>query len=102
MRYLNGHGVDEIGKARSITPDTVLVHLARAIEAGEPLDVSHLLPFRAREEIREAFARLADEKLKPVFEALRGRYSNGRLKLYLATRNKKREAPSAHPDVSKD
>jgi hypothetical protein len=52
------------------------------IDAGEVLDLEYLkLPRDRYEVMRKAYLKYGDEKLKPVFEYLAGKYTYDELKL---------------------
>jgi len=80
-----GVSIEEIAARRDIKPTTVYSHLARCIEEDELklADVTNLSNDEIRT-IQYAFERLADDDspmtLKPVYDALQGRYDYGLLR----------------------
>jgi ATP-dependent DNA helicase RecQ len=74
--------LERIAKNQEIQPSTVINHIEKLIDAGEKLDLDYLkLPKEKYEIIKAAFDECSDEKLKPVFEYLEGKYSYDELKL---------------------
>jgi ATP-dependent DNA helicase RecQ len=74
--------IERIAKHQDIKTDTVVNHIEKLLDAGEKLDLEYLkLPRDRYQEIKKAFDREGDEFLKPVFEALEGKYSYPELKL---------------------
>jgi hypothetical protein len=67
----------EAAKARGLAVSTIVKHLEELAEIGKlaRTDFAHLVPFDAIGEIHEALADTRDDRLSPVFHALRGRYS---------------------------
>ncbi len=78
--------IDSIAQARGITDSTVYTHLAEAIESGliEPCDVLSLEEEQYKE-IINAIELQGDDRLKPVFEALKENYNYGILKCVQAS-----------------
>ncbi|MGB5736715.1 MAG: helix-turn-helix domain-containing protein, partial [Thiohalocapsa sp.] len=79
-----GDGVEAIASQRGIKPTTVWTHLSRCIEEGE-LGLDDVIQLREDElkAIRFAFEQVppdAQMALKPVFDALQGRYEYGILR----------------------
>ena len=73
--------IKRIAKHQSLTPGTVINHLEKMLDAGEKLDLEYLkLPKDRFEVIKAVFAEVGDEKLKPVFEYLDGKYNYDELK----------------------
>ncbi|MFA6421938.1 MAG: DNA helicase RecQ [Candidatus Buchananbacteria bacterium] len=74
--------IERIAKHQNLTPSTIIGHIEKSIDAGEKLDLEYLkLPHNRYEAMKEAFLECGDEKLKPVFEYLDGKYSYDELKL---------------------
>jgi len=67
----------EAAKSRGLVPSTIVKHLEELHEIGKLVraDFAHLLPTDIIEEIHEALAVATDDRLSPVFHALRGRHS---------------------------
>ncbi|MFO7821455.1 MAG: RQC domain-containing protein [Lentisphaeria bacterium] len=57
------------GKARDITPSTVMSHLNRIISEGTPIDIDRFVAPDTRRKIVEIFKQTGFEKLTPVVEA---------------------------------
>ena len=82
--FRDGHCVDAIASQRGIKPTTVWTHLSRCIEEGE-LGLDDVLQLGNDElkAIRFAFGQVSPDApmaLKPVFDALQGRYDYGILR----------------------
>ena len=74
--------IARIAKHEKLSQDTIINHLEKMIDAGEILDLEYLKLPRDRYEImRKAYLKCGDEKLKPVFEYLGGKYTYDELKL---------------------
>ena len=74
--------IKRIAKHQDLAINTVINHLEKLIDAGERLDLDYLKLPRDRYEIMtKAFKTCGDEKLKPVFEYLKGKYDYDELKL---------------------
>jgi ATP-dependent DNA helicase RecQ len=74
--------VDRIAKHQDLTPGTVINHIEKMIDAGEKMDLEYLkLPSGRYEAMKNAFEECGDEKLKPVYEHLDGKFSYDELKL---------------------
>ena len=74
--------LERIAKNQGVQPATIVNHLEKLIDAGEKLDLDYLkLPHDRYEVMKKAFKHCGDEKLKPVFEYLRGDYSYDELRL---------------------
>ncbi len=71
-----------IAKNQNLAISTVINHIEKLIDAGEKLDLDYLKLPRDRFEIMaSAFMEIGDEKLKPVFEYLKGNFSYDELRL---------------------
>jgi ATP-dependent DNA helicase RecQ len=74
--------IDRIAKHQGLSLATVINHLEKLIDAGEKLDLEYLkLPKDRYQAMSDAFAEIGDERLKPVFEHLAGKYSYDELRL---------------------
>jgi len=74
--------LERIAKHQGLAVGTIINHLEKMIDAGERLDLEYLkLPKDRYEKMKTAFAECGDERLKPVFEYLDGKYSYDELKL---------------------
>jgi ATP-dependent DNA helicase RecQ len=82
--FRQGVGVEQIAERRGIKASTVYSHLSRCIEEGElALDDVVALDEAELGRIARAFAELPEDApytLKPVFDALQGRYAYGVLR----------------------
>jgi ATP-dependent DNA helicase RecQ len=79
-----GRSVEEIARRRGLSPDTILGHLATAIEAGEAVELDRVLNHEALGEIAAVFKRHGFGNLSGAVESLGGRYSHGQLRVYRA------------------
>lgn len=71
-----------MAKNQDISPSTVINHIEKMIDAGEGVDFDYLkLPRDRFKAMEKAFESLGDEKLKPVFDYLKGKFSYDELKL---------------------
>ncbi len=74
--------IERIAKRQNITSSTVINHIEKMVDAGERLDLEYLkLPSDRYETMKAAFKKCGDEKLKPVFDYLREKYSYDELRL---------------------
>lgn len=74
--------IDRIAKNQNVQPSTICNHIEKLIDAGERLDLDYLkLPRDRYEAMKKAFKKIGDEKLKPVFEELKGKYDYDELRL---------------------
>jgi ATP-dependent DNA helicase RecQ len=76
-RFRRGQSLDEIARHFGVARDTVVQHLYRFFQTGEPLDPERVLAESQlspadRARVFDAFARLGLERLAPVHEALSG------------------------------
>lgn len=75
----------EIAQQQNLAPSTIAGHIEKLIIAGEKLNLDYLQPPADHyNEIKEAFTQYGTLRLKPVFEALQGKYSYDELRLVLA------------------
>lgn len=77
--------LEDIAERRNISVETVIGHIEKLVEAGEMLDLKHILPKSSdRQKITKAFKELETTKLTPVFEFLHGKYNYAQLRLVRA------------------
>src|SRR5207249_1833523 len=86
-RFRAGESVDQIASARLLATSTIYGHLAEALEAGEPFDLTQFLTLEEQREITAVFRKLGSVSLTPVFQALGQRYDYGKLRLLRAALN---------------
>ena len=84
--FAAGQSFEQIARARGLSAQTVVKHVADAIEAGEPFDADAHFSTAEQTELEAAFVQHSDFALAPVKEALGNRYDYARLHLYRATR----------------
>jgi ATP-dependent DNA helicase RecQ len=89
-RFRAGDSPHEIASHRGLTVGTIYGHLGTAIEAGEPIDLAHLLDAAAQTEIAAAFARKGWGNLVGVRELLGEKYDYGLLRIFRAAANVKK------------
>ncbi len=65
-----GLSIEEIARARQLSPTTIIGHLCQAMDEGEPVAVEELVSPARYRLIAAAFSRLGGEALKPVKELL--------------------------------
>lgn len=81
--------VERIAKNQNIKPGTVINHIEKLLDDEVMIDIEYLkLPKNRFEEIKNAFATCEDEKLKPVFEMLDGKYDYDAIRLVRALMKK--------------
>ena len=73
--FRSGHDPDAIAGRRRLGQQTVAEHLAKAIEAGETLDLNRLVEPGKQRAIEAAIAAVGPEFLKPIRERLGDRFS---------------------------
>ena len=75
--------LEKIAKLRSLTVDTIIKHLEKLEEEGFSFDLSHLQDLQelSLDELFDAFEELGTERLKPIFEKFKGKYSYKDLRL---------------------
>jgi ATP-dependent DNA helicase RecQ len=74
--------IARIAKKLGLTQGTVVSHLETLIEGGDSLDLEYLkLPRSRFAAMQSAFEECGHERLKPVFEYLKGEYAYDELKL---------------------
>ncbi len=79
-----GNSVEEIAKIRTLSPRTILDHLAEQIVLGQDLDISTLVSAEKQEGINKAIAVVGVEKLSPIKNALSEDYTYDEIKLVAA------------------
>ena len=84
--FAAGQSFAQIARARSLTEQTVVKHIADAIEAGESFDADTHFTAAEQQELNAAFDQLSDYALGPVKDALGDRYDYSRLHLFRAAR----------------
>ena len=79
----------EAAKVRGLVASTVVHHLEELSEMGmlTRADFAHLVPLDIIDEIKGALATAKDNKLSPVFHALRGRHSFETIRLVRLMKN---------------
>jgi ATP-dependent DNA helicase RecQ len=84
--FAAGQTFEQIAKARGLSANTIVKHVADAIEAGESFDASTYFTPAQEQELEAVFARLGDGALGPIKEALGERYDYSQLNLFRAVR----------------
>jgi len=87
--FNTGLTLEEIARARQLTPTTIEGHLADAIEAGEAVNLERLVPAERLRAIEAAIAVQGGDYLKPIFDYLGGAYSYGEIRLVRAARTRR-------------
>lgn len=71
-----------IAKHQNLKVSTVVNHIEKLLDAGEKLDLDYLkLPQDRFEAMSQAFGECGEERLKPVYEFLEGKYGYDELRL---------------------
>ena len=74
--------ISRIAKNQNVKFDTIVNHLEKMIDTGVALDLEYLkLPKDRYKKIKNAFRACGDERLKPVFEYLDGKFDYDEIKL---------------------
>ena len=74
--------IDRIANNQRLAVSTVINHIEKMVDAGERLDLEYLkLPSDRYRIMQAAFKECGDEKLKPVFEYLKEKFSYDELRL---------------------
>jgi ATP-dependent DNA helicase RecQ len=89
-RFRAGESVEKIAADRQFVVSTIYGHLAKAIEAGEKIDLNQLLSVEAQTEIAAVFARTGWGDTVLARELLGNKYDYGLLWLYRAAANARR------------
>ncbi len=84
--FAAGQTFAQIARSRGLTEQTVVKHVADAVEAGEPFDADAHFTAAEQQELHAAFDQLSDYALGPVKEFLGDRYDYSRLHLFRAAR----------------
>ncbi|MFA7302400.1 MAG: helix-turn-helix domain-containing protein [Candidatus Paceibacterota bacterium] len=73
----DGKTLKGVAKERGLAVSTVVTHLEELAELGKltRVDFVHLVPTDVLDEIHEALSEAKDDKLSPIFHALKGRHS---------------------------
>lgn len=72
----------EIAKQQNLKNNTIIQHMARLIEAGEPIDIAYLKPEPLLyKQISRAFAACGPGRLKPVYDYLEGKVDYSTIRL---------------------
>lgn len=72
----------KMARNQNLKPITIVNHIEKLIDAGEEMDLEYLrLPSDRYDAMKEAFETCGDERLKPVFEHLGGKYDYDELRL---------------------
>ncbi len=91
LRLLNaGLSISEIAHERGFSQGTIMSHIQRIADAGEPVDLTHLLPTPERMmRIKAALQAVDGDRLAPVKELLGDDYSYDEIRLVsIATRQR--------------
>lgn len=66
--------LSEISKERNLSVDTIIGHIEKLVEQGEIINLKNIIP-KGEKEIKKSFKKLKTDKLTPVYEDLKGKYS---------------------------
>ena len=83
-RFRNGESIDEIARARGFVRNTILSHLALAVEAGASLPREQFFTTEQCQEMETAFARAGARNLTGIRELLGEKYEIGELRIFRA------------------
>ncbi|MGV3558948.1 DNA helicase RecQ [Larkinella arboricola] len=84
--YLQGLTVDEIAQERKLSSSTIASHLIYLSDNGYEVDLAELIGTAERLDIERAIARAGVENsaLKPIYDALQGRYDYAKIRIVAA------------------
>ena len=83
-RFRAGESIDVIARARGFVRNTILGHLAMAVEAGAPLTAEQVFSSEQRQEMGAAFAQAGPRGLTEIRDLLGGKYEIGELRIFRA------------------
>jgi len=89
--WRGGRTIEQIAALRDLNSSTIETHLAAAIEAGAELDPRAFYSEEEEARISEAFAGCEGEALSPVFSALGGLVSYGKIRIFRAFQKREEE-----------
>jgi len=74
--------LEDIASALQLSQGTIVKYIEEIIEEDVNIDVTHLLPSKkTQKEIKEAFKKHGNDKLKPVYEQCKGKYTYDEIRL---------------------
>ncbi|HEX9958463.1 MAG TPA: helix-turn-helix domain-containing protein [Fibrella sp.] len=84
--YQQGLTIEQIAKARELGPSSITNHLIQLKQGGYDVDLESLITLSERREIEAAIAivGIEENRTKPVFDHLEGRYDYGKINLTIA------------------
>ncbi|MEZ0484862.1 DNA helicase RecQ [Fibrella aquatica] len=84
--YQQGMTIQQIAQARELGPSSIANHLIQLSQGGFDVDLESLITPAERREIEAAIATvgLEENRTKPVFEHLEGRYDYGKINITIA------------------
>ena len=84
--YNQGMTIEAISQARQLGPSSVANHLIQLSQAGYDIDLETLITPAERREVEAAIAvvGLEENRTKPIFDHLEGRYDYGKINLTIA------------------
>lgn len=82
--FLMGNTIEAIAQKRSLSPKTILDHLAEQITLGKDIDISTLVSIEKQEQIKKVISTLGVEKLSPIKQALPEDFTFDEIKLVVA------------------
>ena len=90
-RFRAGQDVETIASERKVTTGTILTHILEGVNAGEAVELSRLLSETEQKKAAAAFQRNGPGNLTAVFESLGGAIDYGRLRIFRAMENVKKQ-----------
>jgi ATP-dependent DNA helicase RecQ len=91
-RFRAGISVEQIARERDVTTGTIMGHIAEGIERGEPVELEKFFTAEEEEKVAAAFERNGYGNIVGVFESLGGKIDYGRLRIFRAAENAKRQS----------
>ncbi|MEO8427673.1 MAG: DNA helicase RecQ [Verrucomicrobiota bacterium] len=83
-RFRSGQTVEQIATERGVVVNTVMSHLAEAMESGESVDLNRLFSDEDQAKMRAAFVKVGGVPLSETFNLLGEAYSYGQLRVFRA------------------
>lgn len=78
--------IEEIAERRNLSVDTIIGHIEKLLELKEKVELAHTLPPKKDVTvIKKAFKELKTQKLTPVFEQLKGKYTYPQIRIVRAS-----------------
>ena len=87
--FRQGLSIQEIAQKREIKPETVVSHLVRLRQEGEPIDLHTLIESEKVQRVGKLIKYMEEPRLKAIFEGLDGQLAYYEIRLALACLDEK-------------